>query len=415
MVGLTGGIGSGKSVVATRLATLGAVVVDSDRIAREVVAPGTDGLREVVAAFGDRVRRDDGSLDRAALGEVVFGDQAARARLEGIIHPRVRDRSAQLAAQAPPDAIVVNDVPLLVEVGLAPTYHLVIVVEATEAIRIERLVRDRGMTAEQAEQRIRAQAGDAQRRAAADVLLDNDGDLADLHAAVDALWHDRLVPYERNVRERRGVRVGPVTLAEPDPSWPAQFARLAARVRHAVRPAQVRVDHIGSTAVPGLPAKDIIDMQLTVDALEDADALTERLADAGFPRYPGQWRDTPRYQDGNARWDTPVYQDGNARWDTPHYPDGNARWEKRLHGSADPGRPVNLHVRMARSPGWRYALLIRDHLRADPDQRADYLAVTRSLAGAGPDVDGYAAGLDPWFDEEHRQAERWAAETGWRP
>jgi dephospho-CoA kinase len=252
------------------------------------------------------------------------------------------------------------------------------------------------MTPEQAYRRIRAQTGDAARRAAADVLLANDGDLGDLHAAVDALWHDRLVPYERNVRDRHAVRLdevrpGPVAIVDPDPTWPAQFARLAARIRHALRPVEPCVDHIGSTAVPGLAAKDIIDIQLTVPALADADTLADRLADAGFPRCPGGW------------------------WDVARSSGGGRRWDKRLYGSADPGRPINLHVREAGSPGWRYALLMRDHLRADPQQRAAYLAVKRARAADSPDIASYAAGKDPWFDEEHVQAERWAAETGWRP
>lgn len=138
-VGLTGGIGSGKSAVSSRLAALGAVIVDADRIAREVVAPGSEGLAEIVAAFSDRVLDADGALDRAALGAVVFGDEDARRRLEAITHPRVRARTAALVAAAPPDAVVVNDVPLLVEVGLAPTYHLVLVVQAAVTTRLERL------------------------------------------------------------------------------------------------------------------------------------------------------------------------------------------------------------------------------------------------------------------------------------
>jgi dephospho-CoA kinase len=120
-IGLTGGIGAGKSAVAARLAERGAVIIDADRLAREVVAPGTDGLREIEAAFGPEVTGPDGALDRPALGARVFGDEAARRRLEGIIHPRVRARTAELIAAAAPDAIVVNDVPLLVETGLAPS------------------------------------------------------------------------------------------------------------------------------------------------------------------------------------------------------------------------------------------------------------------------------------------------------
>ncbi|MEV4466665.1 dephospho-CoA kinase [Micromonospora echinofusca] len=390
-VGLTGGIGSGKSAVARRLAELGAVVIDSDRLAREVVAPGTEGLAEIVAAFSERVLDADGALDRAALGALVFADETARRRLEAITHPRVRARSAELAAAAGPDAIVVNDVPLLVEVGLASAYHLVVVVQTEVATRLARLARDRGMNRAEAERRIAAQADDARRRAAADVLLTNDGSLADLHAAVDALWHERLRPYEANLRERRAATSEHVVLTEADPTWPQQYARLAARIRHAVAPADPRIDHIGSTAVPGLAAKDVIDIQLTVPTLADADGpLAERLAAAGFPRLAGDWWDNPR-------------------------PPGSARWEKRLHASADPGRPVHLHVRPVDSPGWRYALLMRDHLRADPDQRSAYLTLKRELAASAPDSATWTTARDPWFDEEHLRAEQWAAQTGWRP
>jgi dephospho-CoA kinase len=191
-VGLTGGIGSGKSAVASRLAALGAVVIDSDVLAREVVAPGTDGLAEVVAAFGASVLGPDGALDRPALGRVVFGDDEARRRLEGIIHPRVRARAAELAGHAPPDAVVVNDVPLLVEKGYR--FPIVIVVAAPLEVRIERLARDRGMSRAEAEARIAAQATDEQRREVADVVIDNDGTLDELHARVDAVWNDVLLP-----------------------------------------------------------------------------------------------------------------------------------------------------------------------------------------------------------------------------
>ncbi|PZG21315.1 dephospho-CoA kinase [Micromonospora craterilacus] len=390
-VGLTGGIGSGKSAVARRLVELGAVLVDADQVAREVVAPGTEGLAEVVAAFSERVLDADGALDRAALGDLVFADEAARRRLEAIVHSRVRARTAELVAAAPTEAVVVNDVPLLVEVGLAPTYHLVVVVQTAVETRLERLTRDRAMSRADAQRRIAAQADDASRAAVADVLLSNDGTLAQLHAAVDALWNDRLVPFEANVRYRRAVRAHRVTLAEPDSTWPQQYARLAARIRHAIAPADLRIDHIGSTAMTGLAAKDVIDIQLSVPSLADADGpLAERLADAGFPRLAGDWWDSPR-------------------------PPGTGRWEKRLHGSADPARPVHLHIRVTGSPGWRYALLMRDHLRADPDRRATYLMLKRELAASAPDSGAYATAKDPWFDEEHLRAEEWAVRTGWRP
>src|SRR5919112_1969425 len=167
-VGLTGGIGAGKSAVSRRLAKRGAVIIDADRLAREGVAGGTEGLAEVVAAFGSGVVGADGELDRPALALRVFAEEAARRRLEGIIHPRVRARTAEGIAAAAPGSVVVNDVPLLVETGLAPSYHLVIVVEADPATRISRLVESRGMTAEDATARIAAQAGAEERRAAAD-------------------------------------------------------------------------------------------------------------------------------------------------------------------------------------------------------------------------------------------------------
>jgi dephospho-CoA kinase len=377
MIGLTGGIGSGKSVVARRLAELGAVIVDSDLIAREVVAPGTDGLREVVAAFGAGVCRPDGSLDRPALGAIVFGDEAARRRLEGIIHPRVRARSAELAAAAPADAIVVNDVPLLVEVGLAPTYHLVVVVETASRHRVERLVRDRGMTEAEAYARIDAQAGDEQRRAVADVVLCNDGSLADLHVAVDRLWRDRLLPYELNLRKRRPARGDDP--GRDDPCRPTRYDRFAARIRHALRPAEVRVDHVGATAVPGLDAGDI-DLQLTVASSAEADAFVDRLAAAGFPPAPDLW--SPRSA-------------------------GPLPAPERLHGSADPGQPARLHVRVAGSPGWRLALLVRDYLCADPAG-----AVDRHRRHWAAERDGTP---ESWWREELRAAEAWAARVGWRP
>jgi dephospho-CoA kinase len=193
-IGLTGGIGSGKSTVAGRFAELGALVIDADAVAREVVEPGTDGLAAVVAEFGEQVLDGSGRLDRAALARVVFGDEAARGRLNAILHPRIRARAAELIAAAPPGTVVVQDVPLLVETGQADRYDLVVVVEAPEQLRVRRLARDRGMPAEQARARMAAQATDEQRRAVADVVLVNDGTTDDLRAKVDALWRSRVSP-----------------------------------------------------------------------------------------------------------------------------------------------------------------------------------------------------------------------------
>jgi dephospho-CoA kinase len=194
LVGLTGGIGAGKSAVAARLSELGAIVIDSDVLAREALARGSDGVGEVVAAFGPDVLTNDGALDRAAVARHVFADPDARRRLEQIVHPRVRARTAELVAAAPPDAIVVNDVPLLVESGLAASYDMVVVVLASVQIRVARLTRDRDMPEAEARARIAAQATDAQRRAVADVLIENDGTVERLRAAVDAAWSERLLP-----------------------------------------------------------------------------------------------------------------------------------------------------------------------------------------------------------------------------
>ncbi|MGZ0146439.1 dephospho-CoA kinase [Kribbella sp. WER1] len=187
-VGLTGGIGSGKSAVSARLAARGAVLIDSDVLAREVVARGTDGLAEVVAAFGPKVLTTDGDLDRPVLGKIVFGDETARRTLEAIIHPRVRARAAEIEAAAAADAVVVHDIPLLVETGQADRFDLVLVVDVPVEVQVERLTADRGMTAAEAGQRIASQASREDRLAAADVVLDNSGSLADLDRRVAEVW-----------------------------------------------------------------------------------------------------------------------------------------------------------------------------------------------------------------------------------
>lgn len=189
-VGLTGGIGSGKSAVASRLADLGAAVVDADAVAREVVAVGTPGLASVVAAFGPGVLAADGSLDRPALGRIVFAEVEARRRLEAITHPLIGARSGELiaAAQASGAAVLVHDVPLLVESGLAGSFDAVVVVEAPLALRLARL-RARGLTEDEVRSRIASQATDEQRRAVATHLVDNSGSLEELGRQVELLWH----------------------------------------------------------------------------------------------------------------------------------------------------------------------------------------------------------------------------------
>ncbi|MGW0061308.1 dephospho-CoA kinase [Streptosporangium sandarakinum] len=187
-VGLTGGIGSGKSEVSRRLASLGAVVIDADRIAREVVEPGTEGLARVVEAFGAGILRADGTLDRPKLGSIVFSDPERLAVLNGIVHPLVGARVAELQDRADADAIVVYDVPLLAENGLALMYDVVVVVDAADDVRIARLVELRGMARQDAEARIAAQASREDRLKVADIVVPNEGSLEELTARAEEVW-----------------------------------------------------------------------------------------------------------------------------------------------------------------------------------------------------------------------------------
>ena len=201
-VGLTGGIGTGKSEVSARLAEQGAVVIDADAIAREVVEPGTEGLAEVVEAFGPGVLLPDGTLDRPRLGEIVFADPELRGKLNAIVHPRVGARMAELEGEARSGSIVVLDVPLIAESGRTDGYDLVVVVDAPPRVQVDRLVRRRGMTREQAKARMAAQASREQRLAIADIVIDNSGSLAELDRQVGDLWAEL---------RRRAVKASDVT------------------------------------------------------------------------------------------------------------------------------------------------------------------------------------------------------------
>lgn len=394
-VGLTGGIGAGKSTVALRLAEHGAVLIDADVIAREVVEPGTPALAELVATFGDEMLTGDGTLNRPALAAKAFADEESRAKLNAIVHPRVGARTAELLTSARADAIVVHDIPLLVEAGVAPSYHVVIVVDAPEETRVRRLVHSRGMDEADARARIKAQASEEQRRAAADIWLDNAGAQDSIEAEVDALWADRLVPFEANVRLHRKAEYGSPRLMAPDRTWPVQAQRLIDRIRLVAGERASRVDHVGSTAVPGLPAKDVIDLQVTVSSLDDADALAQGLTDVGFPLRPDVDHDEPKASAPDVE-----------------------QWRKRLHCGADPGRPANVHLRVADSAGWRFALVFRDWMRVDEEARAEYADVKRRLSeqfASDHDAVRYAEAKEPWFDVAYERAVVWAERTGWTP
>lgn len=189
-VGLTGGIASGKSTVAAMLVDLGAVLIDGDALAREVVARGTPGLAQVVEEFGEGILTPEGDLDRPALGAIVFADESARRRLEAITHPLIFERYADLEASAPPDALVVHDIPLLAESGRADTFDAVVVVDVPVEVQVERMLRDRGWTREEAESRIAAQATRDERLAIATHVIDNTGSVDQLRARVEDVYAD---------------------------------------------------------------------------------------------------------------------------------------------------------------------------------------------------------------------------------
>jgi len=189
-IGLTGGVASGKSTVSAMLAELGAVVVDADLLARDVVAPGTTGLAEIVDAFGGEVLTADGGLDRPAMGARVFADEAARRRLEAIVHPRVRARAAELEAAAEPDDVVVHDIPLLAETGQGAAFDAVVVVDVPVEAQVQRMLELRGMSREEAESRVAAQADRADRLAVATYVVENTGTLDELRRRVREVFEE---------------------------------------------------------------------------------------------------------------------------------------------------------------------------------------------------------------------------------
>jgi dephospho-CoA kinase len=385
-VGVTGGIGSGKSTVARLFRDLGATLIDADVVAREVVEPGTPTLAAIADRFGAHLVGADGALDRAGLAAVVFPDPAALADLDRITGPAIAARVEELRAAADASAISVYDMPLLVERGLWPREHLTVVVGATEDTRVRRLVEQRGLDAADARHRIARQATDAQRRAAADVWVDNDGDLAATEAQVRDVWWNRLVPFNANLLA--GVRSRPARLAvvDRDREWPAEAARLVARIADALGERAVAIEHVGSTSVPGLPAKDVIDLQVGVSSLDVADdpGFVADLARRGFVRVDGVTQDTPHPPGADPR-----------------------RWTKRFHASMDPGRVANVHVREVGSPGWEFATQFRDWLRANPEHRDRYASLKRALAAGAPSAEAYAEAKEPWFADAYPAVMSW--------
>lgn len=393
-IGLTGGIGAGKSVLSATFAQYGGIIVDGDVLAREVVQPGTEGLGSLVAAFGNDILLSDGALNRAALAAKAFRDDEVRGVLNGIIHPLVAKRRAEIVAAVSDDAVVVEDIPLLVESRMAPLFPLVIVVHADVEVRVRRLIERRGMSEDDARARIAAQANDGQRRVVADVWLDNSGSQEDLLDQAQEVWCSRILPFAHNLKQRQ-VAQASAGLVSADPSWSEQAQRIVNRLKTACGSQALRVDHVGSTTMAGLQGfqvQDIIDIQITVESLAVADELTESLLAAGYPRI------APITED-------PVKIGARSTVDRYNHDADPALWCKRIHASADPGRPTNVDIRVAGWPNQQFALLLGDWLTANPDMRADYLAVL----GAEATV------KQAWFRDIYWRAWEWADAVTWRP
>jgi dephospho-CoA kinase len=376
-IGLTGGIGAGKSTVSSTFAECGGVIVDGDVISREVVQPGTEGLAALVDHFGHEILLPDGALNRPALAAKAFGDEEQRAKLNAIVHPLVATRRAEIVAAVAEDQVIVEDIPLLVESQMAPLFPLVVVVHADADVRLKRLIEIRGMAEADARARIAAQATEDRRRAVADVWLDNSGTEGQLVEAARGLWYGRILPFAHNL-----ATATPATesgdLVPADPTWSDQAARILARLNTACGHRALRIDHIGSTAVAGMDARDIIDVQITVASLDVADELAANLLGAGYPRIESVTADS-RFDD-----DTDI-----------------ALWRKRFHASADPGRPTHIHVRVDGWPNQQFALVFVDWLNANPGLRADYANAKQS------------GDTRSWFHDAHRRAWAWAEATGW--
>ncbi|MDO5740175.1 MAG: dephospho-CoA kinase [Ornithinimicrobium sp.] len=341
-VGLSGGIGSGKSTVSARLARRGALVIDADLIAREVVEPGRPALQEILQRFGAQVRAPSGGLDRAALGSIVFGDRQARRDLEAITHPWILGRTRELLDAAPEDAVVVHDIPLLVELGRAADYALTVIVSVSEQERLRRLVQTRGIDPQAARARIAAQATDEQRIAAADVLLDNEGTRPDLHTRVDRLWHERLVPFEVALRSDAASHSSGALAVESSTRVAGDAARVLERVRQALGDS-LRGDHLRSARAPGQVAMDVLELQVVVPdvAVLDLPEVRDRLRRRGLLLLEEGWDDGAHEV---------------AQEPEPSSVDHLSGWPERMIATADPGRVVHCHVHPLSSPAWRQAL-----------------------------------------------------------
>lgn len=328
-IGLTGGIGAGKSTVAGLLADRGAEIIDADAIAREVVAPGEPLLDVLAEAFGDDIIAADGGLDRAALAAVAFADPESTSRLGALMHPVIRDRTAERFAASTAE-VVVHDVPLLVENHMEVGYHLSLLVDVPAEVRLERLVATRGMDRTDAETRIARQADDAQRRAACDVIVANTGTVDATAVLVDRLWTDRLAPFAANLAAARPARrEAEATRAEAGDAGShlggrrdGDVERLIAKLRHGTG------EEFPITSVDGSPTGPIR-LEISVPDASTAETLSPRLSALGFP--PVAEGAAATGPDGGPESTADVGADTGAI---------------SRHANADPGLPVDLEVRI---------------------------------------------------------------------
>lgn len=305
--------------MSAELARLGAEVIDADKIAREVVAPGTPGLDMLAAEFGEGIIGENGELDRAALAERAFASQERTAALNSITHPLIGERTVERFAQAPSDAVVVHDVPLLIEGGMEPGYHLVLVVDTPEEIRVKRLVELRGLPEADARSRISAQATDEQRRASADVLFDNSGSEEALIDQVRTVWDQRLVIMANNLEHHHPVRPRD-EVVDYRPEWAHEARREIARLRHRIGDLSETIAHVGPTA-QGSAAIDLVDIDIVPTSTEAIEAIRSRLEDVGY-----------------------IADDDGA---------ASLRW-------VDPGRPVAVHIPSRETAGHAAAAACSD-------------------------------------------------------
>lgn len=385
-IGLTGGIGAGKSTVAAIFAELGAQIIDADKLAHEVLEPGSSALAEIGEVFGSEFINSAGELERGALGAYVFNNPEQLKKLNAIVHPAVAKLTKDRVAELPADAVIVHDVPLIAENDLKANYHLVFVAQCPQQIRMDRLTQERGMSLENARSRIAAQANDEQRRKIADALIPTHGSIETTRAAVEKLWQERVLPMQRNMMQNTRSPHSPQVRLLPNPpeprSWQVQAQQLMDRIIVVLKDVGLQVgtdftvDHIGSTAIGGIWAKDVLDVQLQVINESAQERISQALIAGGFP---GQ----PAFDYAKSGWPAGA---------------GN-RVPKMFHANADPAREVHIHIRAVDSLAASYALNFVKLHRQSLIQRDRYAQLKAQLLRTTANRAEYADRKEAYFDD----------------